>query len=127
VSKNFRNYIRREKKRLLVFFSAGSISFGLSIFATNKNFCVAYAYICTELKLLNHFSNPVQLLIKGLLIKKLCMSASCRTCATLALKGLANTCFVIFSYKKLFNFYRMRRNLNQLHSIEVTPFQSLLF
>jgi len=34
-------------------------------------FCVAYGYICTELKLLNHFSNTVQVLIKELLIKKI--------------------------------------------------------
>jgi len=32
--------------------------------------CVAYAYICKELKLLfNNFSNPVQLLIEELCIK----------------------------------------------------------
>jgi len=46
VSKNFRNYIRREKKRLLVFFSAGSISFGLMLFF--HSYRVQSFYFCDK-------------------------------------------------------------------------------
>jgi len=54
-------------------------------FATNKIFQLLIAYVCTELKLLNNFSNPVRLLIKELLIKNIYVY----TPPHLTLKGLS--------------------------------------